>query len=96
MDRERAVTILRAISGYRLSEGRWARVDRALRALDEAASSGDQRAAALAVRDLDLIGPVRLRNRHGDPPRRPIPEETRERLNRLVVEFEEREPAEDG
>lgn len=41
MDRARAVTILRAISGYQLSEGRWARVDRALRALEEAARSGD-------------------------------------------------------
>ncbi|MFD1930312.1 MULTISPECIES: CATRA system-associated protein [Nonomuraea] len=99
MNRASVVTTLRAIARYRLSEARWARVDTALGAMEEALRAGDRERLARAVRELALIGPVRISTRYGDPPRVPAPEETRERLNRLILTFgadEDEEPAQDG
>ncbi|MEU7893115.1 CATRA system-associated protein [Nonomuraea sp. NPDC049152] len=96
MNRVSMVTTLRAIAGYRLSEARWARVDRALTAMEEALQAGARDRVTRAVQDLALIGPVRISTRYGDPPRVPASEETRERLNRLIFTLSEEEPAEDG
>lgn len=94
MERARVAEVLRQVSQWQLTEGRWGRVDRALSAVERALRSGAEDAIAPAVHDLELAGPLRIRTRVGDPPRVPAPPETRERLNKLILDLAE-PPAED-
>jgi hypothetical protein len=73
---------------WTLTADTWQRVDEALRQLDDALDAGDQHRVDQCITVLLLAGPRRtgrgVDDSLDDPPRRPVPAQTRDLINRLV------------
>ena len=86
MDREGladARYVLRDALEWRLSEDRWGEVDQQVQAMARALTELDAGAFRSAEATIELTSPTRARSAE-DPPKHPIPEPFRERINELI------------
>ncbi|WP_333735995.1 CATRA system-associated protein [Streptomyces sp. IBSBF 2806] len=81
--RDDAVDVLRDLIEWELAPQRWEQVDSIVDSLADAVARGDGDALREATAELELTGPVRV-TRIGAKSVIPVPEETRDRANRLV------------
>jgi len=81
-----ALSVLRDVLEWRLSDVRWEGIAGSVEALTAGLSTGDLAAAREAVIQLELAGPVRI-TRIGARPTEPAPPRVRERINQLVFQL---------
>lgn len=81
--RDDAVDVLKDLIEWELAPQRWEQVDSIVDSLADAVARGDGDALREATAELELTGPVRI-TRIGAKSVIPVPEETRDRANRLV------------
>lgn len=76
--------VLQVAIRWRLEASGWLQVQDALEGMEAAVAVTDAGPLWTEIARLEQLGPFRVSMRLGDPPKEPVPEGTRERINVLI------------
>jgi len=76
--------VLQVTVRWRLEVSGWLQVQDALEGMEAAVAATDAQSLWNEIARLEQLGPFRVTTRLGDPPKEPVPEGIRERINVLI------------